>query len=72
MEGYLTLKEASKKLRLSDRRLNTLCLEGRIDGASKVGNTWVVPDTISVPKDKRIKSGKYIKNTLDKKGELAK
>ena len=61
----MTLKEASAKWGISDRRINTLCLEGRIKGASKVGSVWVIPVTAVQPKDLRIKSGKYIKNKTE-------
>lgn len=61
MEGYMTLKEAAEKWGIGDRRINTLCLEGRIEGASKIGNLWVIPVDTSKPDDNRIKSGKYIK-----------
>ena len=61
MEGYMTLKEAAKKWGIGERRINTLCLEGRIEGASKIGNLWVIPVDTPKPDDNRIKSGKYIK-----------
>ena len=61
MEGYMTLKEAAEKWGIGDRRINTLCLEGRIKGASKIGNLWVIPVDTPKPDDNRIKSGKYIK-----------
>ena len=61
MEGYMTLKEAAEKWGIGDRRINTLCLEGRIEGASKIGDLWVIPVDTSKPDDNRIKSGKYIK-----------
>ena len=61
MEGYMTLKEAAEKWGIGDRRINTLCLEGRIEGASKIGNLWVSPVDTPKPDDNRIKSGKYIK-----------
>ena len=61
MEGYMTLKEAAEKWGIGDRRINTLCLEARIEGASKIGNLWVIPVDTSKPDDNRIKSGKYIK-----------
>ena len=57
----MTLKEAAEKWGIGDRRINTLCLEGRIEGASKIGNLWVIPVDTSKPDDNRIKSGKYIK-----------
>lgn len=61
MDSYMTLKEASEKWGIGDRRINTLCLEGRIDGASKIGNLWVIPINAPKPNDNRIKSGRYIK-----------
>ena len=61
MEGYMTLKEAAEKWGIGDRRINTLCLEGRIEGDSKIGNLWVIPVDTPKPDDNRIKSGKYIK-----------
>ena len=61
MEGYMTIREASEKWKIGLRRINTLCNEGRIEGASKVGNVWVIPEDAEKPKDQRIKSGKYIK-----------
>ena len=61
MEGYMTLKEAAEKWGIGDRRINTLCLEGRIEVASKIGNLWVIPVDTPKPDDNRIKSGKYIK-----------
>ena len=66
MEGYMTLKEAAEKWGIGDRRINTLCLEGRIEGASKIGNLWVIPVDTPKPDDNRIKSGKYIKRRSDR------
>lgn len=61
MMDYLKISEVAIKWRISERRINTLCLEGRIPGAIKFGNTWAIPDDAEKPKDDRIKSGKYIK-----------
>ena len=38
-----------------------LCNESRIDGAMKVGPTWVILADAEKPDDHRVKSGKYIK-----------
>ena len=62
MNGYLRISEISKKWGIKERRINTLCLEGRIEGAMKFGNTWAIPKNAVKPVDKRIKSGKYIKS----------
>ena len=61
MNGYIKIAEVAKKWGIGERRVNTLCLEGRIPGAIKFGNTWAIPDDAEKPKDDRIKSGKYIK-----------
>lgn len=59
---FLTLKEVSDKWGISSRRINTLCSEGRINGATKIGNMWLVPQDAEKPKDERVKSGKYSKS----------
>ena len=61
MNGYLKISDVSEKWGIKERRINTLCHEGRIDGAIKFGNTWAIPENAEKPKDERIKSGKYIK-----------
>lgn len=62
MTGFMTLKETSEKWGIGARRINTLCSEGRIPGAQKLGNMWVIPVDAEKPKDERIKSGRYIKD----------
>lgn len=64
-QKYLSLKETSAKWGISDRRINTLCLENRIPGAFKVGNSWAIPADAERPKDERIKTGKYIKEKVE-------
>lgn len=61
MQGYKKIAEMSEKWGISERRINTLCLEGRIAGAEKFGNVWAIPEDSEKPKDDRIKSGKYRK-----------
>ena len=61
MNGFITVKEAAEKWNIGVRRVNPLCLEGRIPGVSKLGNVWAIPEDAEKPTDERIKSGKYIK-----------
>jgi len=61
IEGYMTLKETSEKWGIGDRRINALCPENRIPGATKLGNMWAIPSDAEKPLDAHIKSGKYIK-----------
>ena len=58
---YISALEAAERWSLSRRRIITLCNNGRIEGAQKVGATWIIPDNAQKPSDARIKSGKYIK-----------
>ena len=62
MENYITLSEASIKWGISERRIRTLCAEGRIDGVTRFGKAWAIPENTPKPADNRIKSGKYMKN----------
>ena len=36
MNGYLIISEVSEKWEIKVRRINTLCLEGQIDGLSSL------------------------------------
>lgn len=61
MNEYLTIRQVAEKWGVSIRRINTLCNEGKIEGAMKFGNTWAIPKDSEKPVDGRVKSGKYIR-----------
>ena len=56
--GYLSASQAAKKWNISQRRVQVLCSEDRIEGAFKVGEVWVIPDEAQKPLDFRVKSNK--------------
>ena len=58
---YITVKEAAKRWNLSERRIQTMCNDGIIEGVIKFGHAWAIPGYASRPIDNRIKSGKYVK-----------
>lgn len=60
MDGFMTIQEAAKKWDVSERWIQTLCHDGKIDGAVKFGHAWAIPSDAEKPADFRIKSGKYI------------
>ena len=60
MELMSTVDKA-KEWGCSARRIQILCNEGRIDGAVKIGHSWVIPAEAKKPNDERIKTGKYRK-----------
>ena len=57
----MTVKEAAEKWGLSVRRVQLLCVEGRIEGAMKHASVWAIPKDADKPKDERIITGIYIK-----------
>lgn len=58
---YISTKEASKKWKISDRRIRVLCNEGRIEGALKIGRNWSIPYDAVKPVDAReVSQKKYL------------
>ena len=58
---YLSIKQTAEKWGISVRRIQVLCAEERIPGATKIGSYWAIPADAEKPNDQRIKSRKYIK-----------
>lgn len=61
---YITTKEAAEKWNISDRRVLQYCNAGRIEGAVKMGNTWLIPKTAEKPAH-----GRYRKKRSGVEGE---
>ena len=40
---YLSISQMAEKWGLGVRRIQTLCVEGRILGATKIGSYWAIP-----------------------------
>ena len=40
---YLSLRQTAEKWGLSVRRVQTLCITGRIARATKIGSYWAIP-----------------------------
>ncbi|MCR5323064.1 MAG: helix-turn-helix domain-containing protein [Lachnospiraceae bacterium] len=59
---YLSIKQTSEKWGVSTRRIQVLCSEDRIPGATKIGSYWAIPVDAEKPKDERVKNGKYMKS----------
>lgn len=56
---FMTVNEASELWGICNRRIVTLCNEGRIEGTVKFGKSWAIPRNSMKPRDKRVKLGKY-------------
>ena len=47
---YITTIQASKKWQMSDRRIQQLCREGKIEGAVFENDLWLIPESTKSPK----------------------
>lgn len=52
---YMSAPEAAKKWGISERRVQKLCEENRILGASKLGYMWLISKDAEKPADARRK-----------------
>ncbi len=53
---YVTVHEAAEKWEMLERKVTSLCREGRISGAIKEGGLWKVPADAQKPLDARTKA----------------
>lgn len=54
--GYMTASQAAEKWDISQRRVQILCAQNRIEGVFKLGDNWAIPDDAAKPDDKRRKA----------------
>ena len=66
---YMTIKEAAIKWGISDRRVRTLCQEGKVEGAYKEGRIWQIPIISEKPSDGRYKTNINLITLIDDKKE---
>lgn len=64
---YMTVKQAAEKWGISDRRVRTLCTEGKIPGAFQEGRGWKIPIDAVKPTDGRYKSSESLLEMIDRK-----
>lgn len=55
IKGYISIRKASYRWGVSERRVNQYCAEGRIPGASRFGRSWAIPENAEKPSDPRFK-----------------
>lgn len=49
-----SVKETAERFHISERRVQKLCVEGRIEGAQMINNVWAIPCTAKKPSDERM------------------
>ncbi len=64
MHDYISVKETADKWGISERRIQKLCEENRIDGVIRFGRSWAIPKDAKKPVDARLKTNvdKKLKN----------
>ena len=55
MKGYLSVRETSYKLNVSERRVNQYVTEGCIPGVECFGRSWAIPENAKKPENPRKK-----------------
>ena len=60
---YITAQQAATQWNISQRRVQILCSQGRIDGVFKLGENWAIPITAKKPVDSRRKEIKEDNNS---------
>ena len=55
---YLNITETAEKWGISPRRLQTLCANGKVEGATRFGKVWIIPKNTQKPVDGRTKASK--------------
>jgi hypothetical protein len=42
-KGFVTAAEAAAKSGTTDRRIQQLCVQGKVPGAQRFGKSWMIP-----------------------------
>jgi len=64
---FMSVKQASEKWGISDRRIRALCFEDKIPGAYQEGRGWKIPIDAVKPADGRYKSTESLLDMIDRK-----
>jgi DNA-binding CsgD family transcriptional regulator len=62
---YLKIDEVAARWGISPRRLQTLCAQGKVQGAARFGRAWMIPKTTPKPADGRTKAARTEKHHAD-------
>ncbi|MDR0286486.1 MAG: DNA-binding protein [Clostridiales bacterium] len=63
---YISPKEASLKWGISERRIQKLCEEDRIEGVIRFSKVWAIPKDAEKPADGRRKGGTRNEESLNR------
>ena len=64
---YATTKDMAEYWGVSSAWVSQLCKQGRVLGAEKIGNMWVIPRDTARPQDFRVWNGRSRKRSRRKR-----
>lgn len=64
---FMSVKQATEKWGISDRRIRVLCSEGKIPGVYQEGRVWKIPADAVKPADGRYKSVESLLDIIDRR-----
>lgn len=67
---YLSAQEAAEKWGISQRRVHQYCEQNRIEGVTRIGRAWAIPEEAQKPEDPRKNGRKTEKKEEGKREEL--
>jgi len=59
--NLMSSKQAAELWGITDRQVQSLCLHGKINDATKLGREWLIPKDAQRPLDGRTKAAKQAK-----------
>lgn len=65
MMDYISAREAAEKWGVTQRRVEALCVNGQVQGAERVSNMWLIPNSTSKPIDGRTKTARQQKKPIE-------
>jgi hypothetical protein len=57
---YMTASQAAEKWNISQRRVQIMCQQNRIEGVFKLGDNWAIPADTEKPADRRRRKSETI------------
>ena len=67
---YIKVSKAAEKWGISARRVRILCAEGKIEGVTRKGNLYMIPENASKPTDGRLAKSNLLAGIEQKKARL--
>ena len=64
MNGYVRAEDLTEKWNVTTRQIQMLCKAGKIEGATKFGTTWAIPeDAVKPTRTTQFKPGRKTKTS---------